>query len=78
MADKDKPYRYFDIEEEFNSKEVKNLIHFQSTKNNVKEPIDSGKKKVFNPLSLLLLDPVFAPQMWAKKLQYNKKIIAGS
>ena len=52
MADKDKPYRYFDIEEEFNSKEVKDLIHFQSTKNNIKEPIDSGKKKVFNPLSL--------------------------
>ena len=77
MADKDKPYRYFDIEEEFNSNEVKDLIHFHSTKNNVKEPIDSGKKKVFNPLSLLLLDPVFAPQMWAKKLQYNKKIKAG-
>ena len=28
MADKDKPYRYFDIEEEFNSNEVKDLIHF--------------------------------------------------
>jgi len=77
MAADEKPYRYFDIEDEFNSGELKDFVQFQSTKNNIKEPVVTSKKKVFNPLSLLLLDPVMAPQAWARKIQYNKKIKEG-
>ena len=52
----EKPYTYYDVETELGSQEAQDFIKFQSTRNNVKEPIVSSKKKVFNPLSLL---PIF-------------------
>ena len=73
----EKPYTYYDSISELGNKDIKDLVKFESTKNNVKEPVVSSKKKVFNPLSLLLLDPIMAPQAWARKIQYNKKIKEG-
>jgi hypothetical protein len=73
----EKPYTYYDSISELGNKDIEDLVKFESTKNNVKEPVVSSKKKVFNPLSLLLLDPIMAPQAWARKIQYNKKIKEG-
>ena len=50
----EKPYTYYDVETELGSQEAQDFIKFQSTRNNIKEPVVSSKKKVFNPLSLLL------------------------
>ena len=77
MAD-NRPFKYFDSQtSKFNDDDVKDQIRFQVSRNNVKEPIDKGKKKVFNPLSLLLADPTLGPSLWMKKATYNKKIADG-
>ena len=75
----EKPYRYFDIEQEFNrDKNIKDFIKFESTKNNKKEPIEGGKTKVFNPLSILLFTSgAIGANAWEKKIIYNKKIADG-
>jgi hypothetical protein len=77
MAD-NRPFKYFDSQtSKFNDDDVKDQIRFQVSRNNVKEPINKGKKKVFNPISLLLADPTLGPSLWMKKAQYNKKIADG-
>ena len=77
MAD-NRPFRYFDSQtSKFDDEDIKDQIRFQVSRNNVKEPIDKGKKKVFNPISLLLADPTLGPSLWMKRAQYNKKIADG-
>ena len=77
MAD-NRPFKYFDSQtSKFNDDDVKDQIRFQVSRNNVKEPIDKGKKKVFNPISLLLVDPTLSSSLWMKRAQYNKKIADG-
>ena len=41
----EKPYTYYDVETELGSQEAQDFIKFQSTRNNIKEPIVSSKKK---------------------------------
>jgi hypothetical protein len=41
----EKPYTYYDVETELGSQEAQDFIKFQSTRNNVKEPVVSSKKK---------------------------------
>ena len=73
----EKPYTYYDVETDLGSQEAQDFIKFQSTRNNIKEPIVSSKKKVFNPLSLLLFDPTLGTAAWIRKAKYNKKISEG-
>jgi hypothetical protein len=73
----EKPYTYFDSINEIGNEEVQDLVKFESTRNNIKEPVVTSKKKVFNPLSLLLFDPTLGHSMWAQKIKYNKKIKEG-
>ena len=73
----EKPYTYYDVETDLGSQEAQDFIKFQSTRNNIKEPVISSKKKVFNPLSLLLFDPTLGPAAWIRKGRYNKKISEG-
>jgi hypothetical protein len=77
MAD-NRPFRYFDSQtSKFNDEDVNDQIRFQVSRNNVKEPINKGKEKVFNPISLLLADPTLGPSLWMKRAEYNKKIADG-
>ena len=72
------PYSYFDtLPSKFDSEDVKDQIRFQVSRNNVKEPKHKSKKKVFNPFSLLLMDPVLGTHAWVRKAKYNKKIAEG-
>ena len=74
----DKPYRYYDAQtSKFSDKDITDQIRFQVSRNNVKERQHKGKKKVFNPMSLLLLDPQLGAHAWARKARYNKKIADG-
>ncbi|MBT6402427.1 hypothetical protein HOK09_03125, partial [Candidatus Woesearchaeota archaeon] len=57
--------------------DVKDQIRFQVSRNNVKEPKHKSKKKVFNPMSILLMDPVLGTHAWIRKAKYNKKIAEG-
>ena len=73
-----KPYSYIDsLPSKLDDEDVKDQIRFQVSRNNVKEPKHKSKKKVFNPMSILLLDPSFSSHAWMKKAKYNKKIAAG-
>ena len=71
----ERPFSYRDaLPNKLDDKDILDQIRFQVSRNNVKEPIDKGKEKVFNPISLLLADPTLGPSLWMKRDQYNKKI----
>jgi hypothetical protein len=76
MAD-NVPYKYKPSDSTLTEKEISSAIEFQTTKNNVYEKKEEPKTKVFNPFSILLLDPTLGPQTWIKKFKYNKKISDG-
>ena len=72
------PYSYFDtLPSKFDSEDVKDQIRFQVSRNNVKEPKHKSKKKVLNPMAILLMDPILGASAWARKAKYNKKIAEG-
>jgi len=74
----EKAYSYYDsLPSKFDDKDTTDTIKFHLSRNNEKEPKHKAKKKVFNPFSLLLVDPTLAPTMWMKKAKYNKKIKEG-
>jgi hypothetical protein len=77
MADINKPYSYIESQTSFDNKDIKDQIRFQVSRNNVKEPKHKSKKKVFNPMAVLLMDPVLGGHAWARKARYNKKIADG-
>ena len=71
----EKPFNYRDsLPNKLDDKDILDQIRFQVSRNNVKQPKHKSKKKVFNPLSLLLLDPTLGGQAWMRKAKYNKKI----
>ena len=76
MAD-NVPYKYKPSDNALTEKEISAAIEFQTSKNNIYEKKEQPKDKVFNPFSLLLLDPTLGPQTWIKKFKYNKKISDG-
>ena len=76
MAD-NVPYKYKPSDNALTEKEISAAIEFQTSKNNVYEKKEEPKTKVFNPFSILLLDPTLGPQTWIKKFKYNKKISDG-
>jgi len=60
-----KPYKYLDsLPSKLDDEDVKDQIRFQVSRNNVKEPKHKPKKKVFNPLSILLIDPILGTSTW--------------
>ena len=70
----EKPFRYLDsLPNKLDDKDITDQIRFQVSRNNIKEPKHKSKKKVFNPMSLLLWDPVLGASAWARKAKYNKK-----
>ena len=74
----EKPYSYYDsLPNKFDDKDVVDQIRFQVSRNNVKQPKHKSKKKVFNPMSILLMDPILGASAWAKRAKYNKKIAEG-
>ena len=74
----EKPFNYRDsLPNKLDDKDVLDQIRFQVSRNNVKQPQHKSKKKVFNPLSLLLLDPTLGGHAWIRKAKYNKKIAEG-
>ena len=77
MADINKPYSYIESQTSFDNKDINDQIRFQVSRNNIKEPKHKSKKKVWNPLSALLLDPFHSPLRWAQKVRYNRKINEG-
>jgi len=60
-----------------NDKDILDQIRFQVSRNNVKENKFKAKKKVINPMSILLMDPTLGVQAWLRKAKYNKKIADG-
>ncbi len=73
-----RPYSYYDsLPNKLDDKDVVDQIRFQVSRNNVKQPKHKSKKKVFNPMSILLMDPVLGASAWARKAKYNKKIAEG-
>ena len=73
-----KPFRYLEsLPSKLDDKDIQDQIRFQVSRNNVKGLKHQSKKKVFNPLSILLFDPVLAPHAWVRKAKYNKKIAEG-
>ena len=74
----EKPYSYYDLlHNKFDDKDVVDQIRFQVSRNNVKQPKHKSKKKVFNPMSILLMDPILGAHAWVRKAKYNKKIADG-
>ena len=74
----EKPYSYYDsLPNKFDDKDVVDQIRFQVSRNNVKESRHKSKKKVFNPMSILLMDPILGAHAWVRKAKYNKKIADG-
>ena len=74
----EKPYRYLDsLPSKLDDEDVNDQIRFQVSRNNIKEPQHKSKKKVFNPFSLLLVDPTLSGHAWMRKAKYNKKIADG-
>ena len=60
-----------------NDEDILNQIRFQVSRNNIKENKFKSKKKVINPMSILLMDPTLGIQAWLRKAKYNKKIAEG-
>ncbi len=60
-----------------NDKDILDQIRFQVSRNNVKENKFKAKKKVINPMSILLMDPIMGTHAWIRKAKYNKKIADG-
>ena len=60
-----------------NDEDILNQIRFQVSRNNIKENKFKSKKKVINPMSILLMDPTLGIQAWLRKAKYNKKIADG-
>ena len=54
-------------------KTYKDQIRFQVSRNNVKQPKHKSKKKVFNPMALLLLDPILGTHAWMQEKQNTIK-----
>jgi len=78
MADINKPFSYRDaLPSKFDDKDITDQIRFQVSRNNVKQPKHKSKKKVFNPMSILLMDPLLGTNAWVRKAKYNKKIAEG-
>jgi len=74
----ERPYSYYDsLPNKFDDKDVVDQIRFQVSRNNVKQPKHKSKKKVFNPMSILLMDPILGAHAWVRKAKYNKKIADG-
>ena len=74
----ERPYSYIkSLPSKFDDKDIEDQIRFQVSRNNVKQPKYKAKKKVFNPMSILLLDPVLGTHAWVRKAKYNKKIAGG-
>ena len=74
----EKPFRYLDsLPNKLDDKDITDQIRFQVSRNNVKERTHKSKKKVFNPMSILLMDPVLGTHAWIRKAKYNKKIADG-
>ena len=74
----ERPYSYKEsLPSKLDDKDVVDQIRFQVSKNNVKHPKHKSKKKVFNPMSILLMDPILGASAWARKAKYNKKIAEG-
>jgi len=74
----ERPYSYYDsLPNKFDDKDVVDQIRFQVSRNNIKEPKHKAKKKVFNPMSILLMDPILGTHAWIRKAKYNKKIKEG-
>ena len=78
MADINKPYSYIEsLPSKFDDKDTIDQIRFQVSRNNVKQPKHKSKKNVFNPMAILLSDPVLGAHAWVRKAKYNKKIAEG-
>ncbi len=77
MANINKPYSYIESQTSFDNKDINDQIRFQVSRNNVKEPKHKSKKNVFNPMAILLSDPVLGAHAWVRKAKYNKKIAEG-
>jgi hypothetical protein len=78
MADINKPYSYIEsLPSKFDDKDTIDQIRFQVSRNNVKQSKHKSKKKVFNPMAILLMDPILGASAWARKAKYNKKIAQG-
>ena len=74
----ERPYSYREsLPSKFDDKDVVDQIRFQVSRNNVKQPKHKSKKKVFNPMAILLMDPVLGAHAWVRKAKYNKKIADG-
>jgi len=74
----ERPYSYYDsLPNKFDDKDVVDQIRFQVSRNNVKQPKHKSKKKVFNPMAILLMDPILGTHAWIRKAKYNKKIAEG-
>ena len=74
MADINKPYSYIEsLPSKFDDKDTIDQIRFQVSRNNVKQPKHKSKKNVFNPMAILLSDPVLGAHAWVRKAKYNKK-----
>ena len=74
----ERPYSYREsLPSKFDDEDIKDQIRFQVSRNNVKQPKHKSKKKVFNPMALLLMDPVLGAHAWVRKARYNKKIAEG-
>ena len=64
----ERPYRYHEsLPNKLDDKDITDVIRFQVSKNNIKEPTHKSKKKVFNPMALLLMDPILGAHAWARK-----------
>ena len=71
----ERPYSYIEsLPSKFDDKDLKDQIRFQISKNNVKQPKHKSKKKVFNPMAILLMDPVLGASAWARKAKYNVQL----
>jgi len=78
MADINQPYSYLDsLPSKLDDKDITNQIQFRVSRNNSTEPRHKSKKKVFNPMSILLMDPVLGTHAWIRKAKYNKKLSDG-
>jgi len=73
-----KAYTYIEsLPSKLDDKDITDQIRFQVSRNNVKEPRHKSKKKVFNPMAILLMDPILGTHAWIRKAKYNKKIADG-
>ena len=71
----EKPFNYRDsLPNKLDDKDILDQIRFQVSRNNVKQPKHKSRKKVFNPMALLLTDPILGAHAWMRKAKYNKKL----